>query len=231
MKTHAVLLALALLMPGAALAEDPDTDLNGHRYCNLNGADLRETGDGGYSASLGFEFKGDVANATYPAGSARLFGPHEELYAYVLVDYEFLIDANGRPASSPEPQHLSISTGRFAAPRLEPFGSLELVLKAGQMTSPPIALNEAYYSTIALLGGEIASAESSSSPYDTEMKQSDLNDLVAAFENGERWLVLSQFGKEVARIPVPKRDYSAERDAKIAWIRKTQPLLAQGKCE
>ncbi|MEI9849607.1 MAG: hypothetical protein WDN24_00720 [Sphingomonas sp.] len=54
--------------------------------------------------------------------------------------------------------------------------------------------------------------------------------LAAAVEEGPRWILLQQHGREVARIPVPPVSIAETRDAAIAWFRKTAPLLGKGRC-
>lgn len=227
MKASLSLLPLLAALP--AQAQDANRDLDGHYYCSgEDGAGLREVGDGTIRANLGFTYLGDVDQAVYPAGASRLFAPHAELKAYVIVYYSFLIGADGNPLSRPEPQSISVSTGRFAGRRLEPMESLTLRLGAGALTSPPIKINAAYYG-IAIVGGELG-PPNSAARNDTEMPTSEFLRLAMAVENEPRWILLQQHGREVARIPAPPVSITAERDAAIAWFRKTAPLLAKGKC-
>lgn len=228
LRTILTMIALLAALPAQAQTQPAVKDGDGHLFCNNSkGADLRETGEG-YKVNLVFEHLGDAPNAIYPAGGQKLFGPQTELRAYVSVNYEFLLGPDGNPRARPEPVRLALATGRFAGPRLEPLESLTLQLRAGDITSGPFRINSAYYN-IALVGGE-AAPPGSSNPYDTEWPRSVFDPLVMAFESKERWILLSQNGKEVARIPVPQRDISAERDAHIAYVRAAVPLLKQGKC-
>jgi hypothetical protein len=224
----AVIAMLAALPAQAQQSKPADKDLEGHLYCNSAGAGLRETGDGGYKVGLNLSYHGDIAGAVYPAGSSRLFADHPELKSYVSLYYEFPLGADGNPRGRPEPSSMSVSSGRFAGPRLEPMESLTLQVKAGDLLSRPIGLNSAFYN-IALVAGE-AAPPGSSNPYDTEWPRSQFDALVMAFENSERWILISQHGKEVARIPVPRRDITGERDRMIAYVRSAVPLMKQGKC-
>ena len=221
-------LMLAALAATPAAAQEADRDLDGHRYCSNDGVGLREAGDGTIDASMSLSFLGDVDRAVYPAGGARLFAPHPELKSYAIIYYRFSIGADGNPRGRPEPTAVSISTGRFAGPRLEPLESLALRIQSGDTTSPPVELNSAFYN-IAIVAGEFGPA-GSKAPYDTEMPAADFEKLVMATENNDSWLLLSQNGSEVARIPVPRDTLAEQRDKQIAWLRKTLPLLMQGKC-
>lgn len=225
----AALFLLSLLAAFAAQAQEADRDLDGHYRCSgPDGLALREIGDGTMRAGVDLSYVGDVDKAVYPAGAARLFAPQPELEPYVIVRYSFLVGPDGSPRSRPQPVSIGVSTGRFAGARLEPIESLALQLRAAALTSPPIEISSAYYN-IAAVGGALGPV-GSPAPYDTEMPLSDFVRLVAAIETGERWILLSQHGREVARIPVPPVPIAEKRDAAIAWLRKTAPLLARGRC-
>ena len=224
------LLIMSLFLAAAfpARAQEAVKDLDGHRFCNADGVDLRETGDGGYKVDIVTSGVGDAAAAVYPAGGARLFAQHAELKPYISINYEFLLDAAGNPRSRPAPVRMSVSTGRFAGPRLEPMESLTLWVRAGDVASSPIGINSAFYN-IALVAGEVG-LPGSSNPYDTEWSETELGKVVMAVESKERWVMLSKDGQEVARIPVPQQSLVEIREKAVAWIRKTVPLLKQGRC-
>ncbi|MBX3566154.1 MAG: hypothetical protein KF730_16465 [Sphingomonas sp.] len=229
MKFTGTLLAAALCAASPALAQTAaKKDYQGHLYCMANTVDLRETGDGRYKADIAFEHRGDPEHAVYPAGGTKLFGPQSDLHAYLGINYEFFLDATGAPAGRAHIARISLSTGRFAGARLAPFESLALQLQAGSMLSKPVRLNSGFYD-LALIGGE-AGQPGSSNPYDSEWPQDELDALVTAFDNGEGALVLTQSGKEVARIPILRSDVVPQRDRDIAWVRTAAPLLIKGKC-
>ena len=220
-------LFLAAAVP--AHAQEAVKDYAGHRFCNANGVDLRETGDGGYKVSFASSGIGDTDAAIYPAGGARLFEPHPELKAYIIVYYEFLLGPDGNPRTRPAPDRISVSTGHFAGRRLEPMESLTLTVRAGDLVSKPIGINSAFYN-IAMVAGEV-SLPGSSNPYDTEWPEAEIGSLVMALESKDRWVVLGHEGREVARIPVPQTTAATDfREKGIPWIQKTLPLLKQGKC-
>jgi hypothetical protein len=219
---------LAALAATPAAAQEAPRTLDGHRFCSGDGMGVSEVGDGTFRAGMSLSFVGDVANAVYPAEGQKLFAPHETLKSYVTVYYRFPIGADGNPRGRPTPDQISISTGRFAVPRLEPMESLALRLKAGEVLSPPVEINFAFYN-IAIVAGEFGATDSNA-PYDTEMPPADFDKLAMALEGPEKWLLLSQDGREVARIPVSQVSVAGQRDKQIAWIRKTLPLLMQGKC-
>jgi hypothetical protein len=229
-KSWIVAAAALIALPALpAQAQKADRDFDGHLYCNADGVDLRETGDGGYKVDIGVSNLGDADHAVYPAGGKKLFGPEGELRSYVSVNYEFFLGADGNPTGRPAPVRLGASTGRFTGPRLEPFSSLELRLAAGDTLSPSFVLNESFYN-IALVAGDFGTT-GSDNPYDGEMTPEALGALVSAFEqSSQRWLILSQDGDEVARIPVPSINLVPVREKAVAWIRKTVPLIKQGKC-
>lgn len=228
MRLACFILPLLAAMPAAAQTAAV-RDVNDRLFCNADGVDLRETGDGSsFTASLSLEFLGDVTGAIYPTGATPLFARHDSLRPYISVSYQFPIDAAGKLLGRPRPVRIGAGTGRFAGPRLEPLESLALQIRGGAVTSPAIEINSAIYN-IAVVSGEIAPL-GSRSPYDTEMTPADFGRLVMAIEGGTRFIILSQHGKEAARIPVPQRSIVAERDKAFAWIQRTAPLLAQGKC-
>ena len=148
----ALTLSIAPILPAQA-QKAAERDFAGHLYCTSDDVDLRETGDGRYKVDIVVENRGDADHALYPAGGAKLFADGGELRAYVSINYQFFLGPDGNPTGRPEPIRLSISTGRFAGPRLEPLSSLELRLAAGDTRSPPFRLNEGFYKS-ALVGGE-----------------------------------------------------------------------------
>lgn len=224
-----VLTAGVLLATPAAAQKAADKDVDGHLYCYTDGVDLRERGDGTYKADLVFEYRGATTNAVYPASGDTLFGEQGQLVSYVSINYEFTVSAAAMPVSRPTPVRLALSTGRFAGMPPQPASSVTLQLKGGDAVSPAFRVTDLGYS-IAVASLDIGPT-GSELPYDSEMSQSALETLIQGFEqSGERALILSQNGTEIAQIPVPQRDILPERDKMIAWIRSTVPLLVKGKC-
>lgn len=220
--------ALCAALPAAA-QKAADKDIDGHLYCYTDGVDLRERGDGAYKVDLVFEYRGDIAHAAYPRGGAKLFGEQGELVSYVSINYDFTVGADAMPRSRPAPVRLAFSTGRFGVPPPQPTNSMTLQLKGGDAVSPAFTISDSAMN-IAVASVDIGPT-GSESPYDNEISQSALDTLIDGFENsGDRALILSQNGGEIARIPVPTRDILPERDKMIAWIRAAMPLLVKGRC-
>jgi hypothetical protein len=220
-----IALACTTLAAGTAQAQAAARDPNsGKLYCSAKDLFLQESKDGLLDATLYLWNPGDPARIVYPAGAAALLAADAE--PFIEIAYSIPFDRTGRPAGRPRPVRISASTGSFAAPPPGPRPTLQI--QAGNLLTPPIAINPAVSNWVD--PKIVFTLADSPGPSGNQVSQATLDRLVTALEGGDRALLLKQQGKEVARIPIPQRSIIADRDAGIAWFRRTAPLLAAGKC-
>lgn len=221
----AIVLGFAALAPQAVHAQAAKRDPNsGKLYCYAKDLFLQESTDGLLDATLYLWNPGDTARTVYPAGTGPLLA--SDAQPYIEIGYSIPFDRTGKPTARPRPVQISVSPGKFAA--APPGPRLTLQIKAGDILTPPIAITPSINSWADTK--TIFRATGSPDPGDNEIPQPTLNRLAMALESGERFVLLSQHGKEIARIPIPQRSIAADRDAGIAWFTRTAPLLAAGKC-
>jgi hypothetical protein len=219
---------LVILLPLTASGQEASRDFKGNPFCAGTGAALYQDGKGGTSAMFTLRFAPDADHAVYPEGGAKLFAPPQRIAGSVSVTYRFGIGTNGNPTSRPAPTNIAVSAGSFSGPRPQPLDATTLQLAAGDIVSMPIRPINLEMNVV--FNGELVAPGYVNSGAETEAPVPDLVRLMMAFESRDRWIVVSHQGKEAARIPIPQRSVVAERDSAIAWIRRTVPLLAAGKC-
>lgn len=224
MRMVAVLLALAALAPQAANAQTANRNPQGARYCFTRDVYLLET-KSGMEASLHFQYSGNIPGTLYPAGVRPWLS--QSAPAYIKVTYTIPFDRAGKPIGRPKPAEIQAAAGEFVQPRgKRPL--LTLQIKAAAVLTPPIFVNPNQMYTDEV--GVRLSAAAGTDPDNAQMPQAKLYQLALGIEQGPSEILLSEGGKLRARVPILQQSMVAERQAAFAWLQKTTPLLAAGKC-
>ena len=223
-----LLLPLCLAASAAAHPQDstPKSSPTGP-YCSSEASTLFRLADGNFMALGSASFVGDLSRTTYPGGKT-LFAP-SNLAPFITVGYRLRFTPSGAPIPPVQPITLSVSSGRIAAGAvLGPRESLMIRVVTPSLSSRAMPA-ESGGLMISTVSGKLNIPEYGGASAQ-QVPDLDLARLGSAIQRGDRWLVVSNMGKDLARIPLVPKSASPAEALGLPWIRKTIPLLAANKC-